>query len=46
MAKSFKQTKVKLDHLTDINMLLMVNNVLEKEYVTLFVDIQKLVTNT
>ena len=40
---ALKKTKVKLDLLTDIDMLLMV---LEEEYVTLFIDMQKLMTNT
>ena len=43
---SLKNTKVKLDLLTDIDMLLMVENVVEEEYVTLFIDMQKLITNT
>ena len=38
-----KRTKVKLDLLPDINML---KKVPEEEYVTLFIDIQKLVANT
>ena len=36
-------TKVRLDLLTDIAMLLMVEKVLEQEYVTLFIDTQKLI---
>ena len=40
---ALKNTKVKLDLLTDIDMLL---KVLEEEYVTLFIDMQKLMTNT
>ena len=43
---ALKKTKVKLDLLTDINMLLMVEKVLEEEYVTLFINMQKLITNT
>ena len=43
---ALKKTKVKLDLLTDIDMLLMVEKVSEEEYVTLFIDIQKLITNT
>ena len=43
---ALKTTKLKLDLLADIDMLLMVEKVLEEEYVTLFVDIQKLITNT
>ena len=38
-----KKAKVKLDLLTDINMLLMVS---EEKYVTLFIDMQKLRTGT
>ena len=48
-----KKSKVKLDRVTDINMLLMVEKeeeqtirgVLEEEYVTLFIDMQKPITN-
>ena len=40
---ALKKPKVKLDVLADIVMLLMV---LEEEYVTLFIDMQKLITNT
>ena len=38
--------EVKWDLLTDIGMLLMVEKVLENEYVTLFIDMQKLRRNT
>ena len=42
-----RKTKVKLDFVTDINMLLMVEEeVSEEEYVILFIDIQKLIKNT
>ena len=42
-----RKTKVKLDFVTDINMLLMVEeDVSEEEYVILFIDIQKLIKNT
>ena len=41
-----KKTKVKLDLLTDINMLLMVEKVSEEEYAILLIDIQKLIANT
>ena len=42
---TFKKTKGKLDLLTDIDMLLMVKkNVLEEEFFTLFIDMQKLIT--
>ena len=43
---ALKKTNVKLDLLTDIDMLLMVEKVLEEEYITLFFDMQKLITNT
>ena len=46
MASSFKKTKVKLDLLTDIDMLLMVEKVLEEKYMTLFIDMQKVITKT
>ena len=41
---AFKRIKVKLDLLTDIDMLLMVEEG-RKEYITLFIDMQKLITN-
>ena len=43
---ALKKTKVKLDLLTDTNMLLMVGKVLEEEYVTLFIDMLNLIKNT
>ena len=43
---ALKSTKVKLDLLTNIDMLLMVKKVLEEEYVTLFINMQKQITNT
>ena len=43
---SLKKSKVKLDLLTDVDLLLMVEKVLEEECVTLFTDMQKLITNT
>ena len=43
---ALKKTKVKLDLLTDVNMLLMVKKVLQEEYVTLFINNPKLITNT
>ena len=43
--EALKITKVKLDLLTDISMLLMVENILEEEYATLFIDMQKLIKN-
>ena len=41
-----KKTKVKLDLLTDIDVLLRQKKVLEQEYVTLLIAIKKLITNT
>ena len=46
MASSFKKTKVKLDLLTDIDMLLMVEKDIRGGIVTLFINMQKLITNT
>ena len=47
MTSSFKKTEVKLELLTHIDMLLMVEKgIIEEEYVTLFIDMQKLITNT
>ena len=43
---ALKNTKVKLDLLTDIDMLIMAKKLLEEEYVTLFIGMQKLITNT
>ena len=43
---ALKKTKVKLDLLTDIDMLLMVIKVLVEKYATLFIDMQKLITKT
>ena len=43
---ALKKTKVKLFLLTDIDMLLMIKKVLEEEYVSLFTDMKKLITNT
>ena len=40
---ALKKTKVKLDFLTDINILLMVEKVLEEECVTLFINMEKLI---
>ena len=40
---SLKKTKVKLDLLTDIIILLMVGKVIRERYVTLFIDMQKLI---
>ena len=45
MASSFKKNKVKLDLLTDIDISLMVQKGIRQEYVTLFIDAQKLITN-
>ena len=41
-----KKTKVKLDLLTDIDLILGKKKVYEEEYVTLFIDMKKLITNT
>ena len=46
MGSSFKKIKVKLDLVTNTDMLLMVEKILEEEYVTLFIDMQKLIANT
>ena len=49
MTSRFQKEKVKLDLLIDIYMLLMVEKGIRGEiwkYVTLFIDLQKLVTNT
>ena len=47
MTSSFKKTEVKLELLTHIDMLLMVEKgIIEEEYFTLFIDMQKLITNT
>ena len=43
---ALKKTNVKLDLLTDIDMLLMVEKGVKGECVTLFIDMQKLITNT
>ena len=44
---ALKKTKVKLDLLTDVAMLLMVGKgVLEEEYLTLLINMQRLITNT
>ena len=43
---ALKKTKVQLDLLTDIDMLLMVKKVLDAEYFFLSNDVRKLITNT
>ena len=43
---ALKRAKVKLDLLTNIDMLLMVREGVREEYVTLFIDTQKLITYT
>ena len=43
---ALKKIRIKLDLLTDIDMLLMVEKGIREEYVTLFLDMQKLITNT
>ena len=45
MTSSFKKTYVKLDLLTNINLLFVVKKLLEEEYCMLFMNMQKLVTN-
>ena len=39
------KTKVKLELLTDINMLIMLKKELDEEYFTQFIDMQKLLIN-
>ena len=46
MTMNLKKTKVKLDLLTDIDMLLMVEKVSQMEYIMLFINIRKLIANT
>ena len=46
MPSNFKKTKAKLDLLTDIDIGLMVKNGIRGGHVTLFIDMQKLITNT
>ena len=46
MASSLKKAKVKLDLLTDINMLLIVKKVSEVKYSMLFINMRKLITNS
>ena len=46
MTMSLKKTKVKLDLLTDIDMLLMVEKVSQMEYIMLFINIRKRIANT
>ena len=43
---ALKNTKVKLDLLTDIDMFIMVEKGIKVEYVILFVDMRKLIINT
>ena len=45
MASSFKKDKVKLELLTDIDMLLMVEKGIRGGNITQFTDMQKLITN-
>ena len=42
---ALKNTEVKLELLTSIDMLLMVEKELEEEYAVQFIDTQKLITN-
>ena len=44
--KHLQKNKVKLDLLTDVNMLLMLEKLLGKEYVTLLINMQKIIANT
>ena len=46
MASSLKKAEVKLDLLTDINMLLIVKKVSEVKYSMLFINMRKLITNS
>ena len=46
MANSFKKTEVKLELLTDIDMLLMVEKELEEKHATKLINMQKLIINT
>ena len=43
---AIKQVKIKLDLVTDIDILLMVEKVLEVKFVMLFLGILELITNT
>ena len=43
---AFKKAKVKLDRLAEMDMLLMVEKGIEEKYITLFIDMQKLIINT
>ena len=43
---ALKNPKVKLDLLTDIDVLLMLQKGIRNEYVALFIDMLKLITNT
>ena len=43
---ALKMTKVKLDLLTDIDMFLRQKNVSREEYIPLFIEMQKRITNT
>ena len=45
MKSSLKKTKVKLNLLTDIVMLLMAEKLSEVEYLMLFINMLKLITN-
>ena len=46
MEAALKRTRVKLDFLPYIDVLLMAENVSEVEYATQFINMQKLLTNT
>ena len=45
MVSSFKKTEVKLELLTDIDMLLMVEKGIREGYITQFINMQNLVNN-
>ena len=46
MASLFKTTEIKLDLLTDIDMLLIIEKGIEVEYVVQYIDMQKHTINT
>ena len=46
LVNSLKNYQSKIRYFNDINMMFMVEKVLEEEYVTLFIDMQKPITNT